>query len=104
MLPSISNHFDPAKELRHAVPDLDTTPREKEETPEQIREREQLERMYAGGKKNSAYSMKQSLYTSFKKAPSTLYRSISSVSKKVIKPFKNSMKSMKTKKYKKFRK
>jgi len=48
--------------------------------------------------------MKQSLYTSFKKAPSTLYRSISSISKKVAKPFTKGMKSKKTKKYKKYRK
>ena len=64
VLPPISSHFDPAAELRHAVPDslnetpadLDTTPREKEETPEQIREREKLERIYDG--KISLYSFK----------------------------------------------
>ena len=109
--PSSESHFDPVQEFRRAVPDsknetpanLDTTPRKKEETPEQIRQQELLEKLFEGGK-ISAYSMKQSLYTSLKKAPSTLYRSISSVSKKVIKPFKKGMKSMKTKKYKKYRK
>jgi len=57
--PTDDSHFDPAKELRLAVPsslnetppDLDTTP---SETPEQKREREYLESIYAGGKP-SAY-------------------------------------------------
>ena len=104
--PSSESHFDPVQELRRAVPDsknetpanLDTTPRKKEETPEQIRQQELLEKLFEGGK------ISASLYTSLKKAPSTLYRSISSVSKKVVKPFKKGMKSMKTKKYKKYRK
>jgi hypothetical protein len=108
------SNFDPAKELRRAVPgpvnetppDLDTAPN-LEETPEQKRHREELERIYGG--KISAYSMKQtSLYNSLKKAPSTLFRSISSVSKKVN-PFECKtktkktikMKKMKTKKYRK---
>jgi hypothetical protein len=103
---SVSN-FDPAKELRRAVPDslnetpadLDTTP-SVEETPKQKKEREELERIYGG--KITAYSMKSSLYNSLKKAPSTLFRSISSVSKKVN-PFMKSkkMKKSKTKKYRK---
>ena len=108
VLPPISSNFDPAEELRRAVPssvnetpaDLDTTPRE---TPEQKRELERLTKLFEGGNKISAYSMKSSLYNSLKNAPSTLYRSISSVSKKVVKPFKKGMKSMKTKK-KKYRK
>lgn len=115
VLPPISSHFDTVQELRRAVPDsknetpadLDTTPRE-EETPEEIRERERLIKLFEGGNKISAYSMKSSLYNTLKNAPSTLYRSISSVSKKVVKPFKKGMKSMKksmkTKKYKKYRK
>lgn len=110
--PSSESHFDPVQELRRAVPDsknetpanLDTTPKKKEETPEQIRQQELLEKLFTGGKKISAYSMKSSLYNTLKNAPSTLYRSISSVSKKVVKPFKKGMKSMKTKKYKKYRK
>jgi len=52
--------------------------------------------------------MKPSLYNRFKKAPSTLYNSISSVSKMAVKPFTRGMKcmkkSMKTKKNKKYRK
>jgi hypothetical protein len=100
------SHFDPAKELRRAVPgpvnetppDLDTTPNL--ETPEQKRHREELERIYGG--KISAYSMKPTLYNSLKKAPSTLFRSISSVSKKVNPFMKSKMKkSKKTKKYRK---
>lgn len=58
VLHPISSHFDPASELRRAVPDsknetpsdLDTTPREKEETPEQIRQQERLENLFEGGK------------------------------------------------------
>ena len=110
VLPPISSHFDPATELRRAVPssvnetpaDLDTTP--SVETPEQIRERERLTKLFEGGNKISAYSMKPSLYNTLKNAPSTLYRSISSVSKKVVKPFKKGMKCTKTKKNKKYRK
>ena len=103
VLPPISSHFDPATELRRAVPssvnetpaDLDTTPRVGE-TPEQKREREYLESIYGG--KISAYSMKQkTLYNRLKKAPSQLFRSISSVSRKVN-PFK-CKKSKKTRKY-----
>jgi len=116
--PISESHFDPVQELKRAVPgpvnetppDLDTTPEIREETPEQKRQREELERIYGG--KISAYSMKQtSLYNSLKKAPSTLFRSISSASKKVVKPFKKgmqsmtkSMKPMKMKKTKKYRK
>ena len=108
VLPPISSQFDPAEEFRRVVPtsknltrpDLDTTPREKEETPEQKREREELERIYEGGKKISAYSMKPktSLYNTLKRAPSQLYQSISSVSRRVN-PF-TSKKSKKTKKSK----
>ncbi len=69
--PSSESHFDPARELRNAVPssvnetptDLDTTP--SLETPEQIRKREELDRIYDGGNKISAYSMKPSLYSRF---------------------------------------
>jgi len=104
--------FDPVQELKRAVPgpvnetppELDTTP--SLEIPEQKRHREELERIYGG--KISAYSMKSSLYNSLKKAPSTLFRSISSASKKVN-PFEcktktkktMKMKKMKTKKYRK---
>jgi hypothetical protein len=48
--------------------------------------------------------MKPTLYNRFKKAPSTLYNSISSVSKMAVKPFTKCKKSMKTKKNKKSRK
>ena len=97
------SNFNAAEEIRRAVPgsvnetpaDLDTTPRVGE-TPEQKREREYLESIYGG--KISAYSMKQkTLYNRLKKAPSQLFRSISSVSKKVN-PFK-CKKSKKTRKY-----
>jgi hypothetical protein len=108
--PSSESHFDPARELRNAVPssvnetpaDLDTTP-SIGETAEQIRQREELDRIYAGGK-ISAYSMKSTLYNRFKKAPSTLFNSFSSVSKMAVKPFTKGMKSKKTKKNKKYRK
>ena len=101
--PSSESHFDPATELRRAVPssvnetpaDLDTTPRE---TPEQTKEQVRLTKLFEGGNKISAYSMKQkTLYNRLKKAPSQLFRSISSVSKKVN-PFK-CKKSKKTRKY-----
>ena len=114
VLPPISSQFDPAAEIGRVVPtsknltrpDVDTTPREKEETAEQKREREELERIYEGGKKISAYSMKPktSLYNTLKQAPSQLYQSISSVSRRVN-PFKSKKsKKTKTKKYKKSRK
>ena len=97
--------FD-AAEIRRAVPtsknltrpDLDTTP-SVGESSEQKREREYLESIY--GEKISAYSMKQkTLYNRLKKAPSQLFRSISSVSRKVN-PFKckKSKQSKKTRKY-----
>jgi len=103
-----TSDFDPVQELKRAVPgpvnetppELDTTP-SLEETPEQKKEREELERIYAGGK-ISAYSMKSSLYNSLKKAPSTLFRSISSVSKKVN-PFECKTKTKKTMKMKKMK-
>lgn len=97
------SNFNAAAEIRRAVPgsvnetpaELDTTP-SVGETPEQKREREYLESIYGG--KISAYSMKPSLYNRLKKAPSQLFRSISSVSKKVN-PFKKAKKSKKTRKY-----
>jgi cytochrome c556 len=101
--PTSESNFNAAEEIRRAVPgsvnetpaDLDTTPRVGE-TPEQKREREYLESIYGG--KISAYSMKQkTLYNRLKKAPSQLFRSISSVSRKVN-PFK-CKKSKKTRKY-----
>ena len=108
--PSSESHFDPATELRRAVPssvnetpaDLDTTP--SLETPEQTKEQVRLTKLFEGGNKISAYSMKPTLYSRLKKAPSTVFNSISSVSKMAVKPFTKGMnKSMKTKK-KKYRK
>jgi hypothetical protein len=108
--PSEISNFNAAAELRSAIPssanetpaDLDTTPREKTETAEEKRKREYLESIY-GGKKISAYSMKKtSLYKSLKKAPSTLYRSISSVNRKVN-PFMKSKKAKKSKKTRKYK-
>jgi hypothetical protein len=109
--PIDESNFDPVEELRLAVPDsknetpadLDTTP-SVEDTPEQIKERDRLTKLFeTGGNKISTYSMKPSLYSSLKKAPSQLFRSISSVSKKVN-PFMKSKKSKKSKKTKKYRK
>lgn len=102
------SNFNAAAEIRRAVPgsvnetrpDLDTTPIVGE-TPEQKKEREYLEGIYGG--KISAYSMKQkTLYNRLKKAPSQLFRSISSVSRKVN-PFMKSKKAKKSKKTRKYR-
>jgi hypothetical protein len=74
------------------------------ETHEEKKERERLTKLFeTGGKKISAYSMKKtSLYKSLKKVPSTLYRSISSVNRKVN-PFMKSKKAKKSKKTRKYR-